>query len=353
MRRLVLIIPGWLGKPDEESVLRNRPILARLAARCEIFKLSHEPATLFESACLGLRGLRMAEGPLTIAAFGKDPPASSTQFHLSLLSTDGETLQTADPVPDDHWKPLMAEAAKLSTKKLTIVTGEKSDHGLVWEEGSLELGTISPDGATEWRKHLPEGDGEGLLRQFIDDSVNLLSEHQVNRERLEEGLPPLNLLWPWGQGRRLEVPNLALRLGEVVTVQSNSRRLAGLTRLVGWKHWDRTAFGHGTALQLEEIRANLIPGANIVVVNSMAEFRAAQQWDEMDWLTSQIEARFLSPLMDLDEPIRIAVLSPEGLGMVASLPCGESNSKPFDERTLEEPLKQCSLAQAVWESISP
>ncbi|MFX6823313.1 hypothetical protein ABTH33_20400, partial [Acinetobacter baumannii] len=81
-------------------------------------------------------------------------------------------------------------------KRLTPVFGPRLTHGLVWEEGSLDLGTRTPPVGESVHTGLPEGDGERLLRQLIDDSVNLFSELELNRRRMDEGKSPFNLLWP-------------------------------------------------------------------------------------------------------------------------------------------------------------
>jgi 2,3-bisphosphoglycerate-independent phosphoglycerate mutase len=38
------------------------------------------------------------------------------------------------------------------------------------------------------------------LRKMITASKNILSDHPVNRKRVEKGNNPANMIWPWGQG---------------------------------------------------------------------------------------------------------------------------------------------------------
>lgn len=40
------------------------------------------------------------------------------------------------------------------------------------------------------------------LREMIIGSKDILSNHPINRKRIEEGKAPANMIWPWGQGRR-------------------------------------------------------------------------------------------------------------------------------------------------------
>ena len=100
---------------------------------------------------------------------------------------------------------------------------------------------------------LPEGDNEPALRRFIDDSINLLSELEFNAERLDKGLLPVNLLWPWGQGIRTDVPNLALMRGAPATVLSDSLRLEGVARLAGYRPLGRSWLGNGMNAKWKDI----------------------------------------------------------------------------------------------------
>ena len=107
-----------------------------------------------EAAWLGLRpeSLVLQDGPLMVSALGADPPDGSVHFHLSLMSLIAGVASTPSvAVPAQHVKTLMEAARQLNTRRLTIVEGEGFDHALVWEEGSLELGTV-PRSALEGKE---------------------------------------------------------------------------------------------------------------------------------------------------------------------------------------------------------
>lgn len=319
-----------------------------------------------EAAWLGLdpRKVRLAQGPLTVAALGFEPPDRSVQFHLSLMSFDGDCPRICPfEIPEDDLRAVFDAARRLDTKALTLIEGEDRDHALVWERGSIDLRTRTPQEADgkPMPSVLPEGDGEPVLRRFIDDSVNLLSEQEFNMRRLEEGLPPLNLLWPWGQGFRTEVPNLALIRGEPANVESASMRMAGLTRMARYRHGDRKAFGKGTNIQLERLaKAALGGGLTIVVLDQIGDFRSQGKLEEAEWLSREIDRRLLGPLLDasLREPTRIFIAAPSCDGTGSDEPSGLSlrvetgtrpaNSVPFDERALEE---RAVPVGEVWKEI--
>ncbi|MGV3616395.1 MAG: hypothetical protein ACO1SV_13780 [Fimbriimonas sp.] len=367
MRRVVLIVPELLGDPERESPLRQTlPAFRTLAELGEIRRLAplprlETPESLYLGAYRGEIALR--PGPLIVSALGADPPERSIHFHLSLLSFDDGLAKDpgALPVPEDM-EAILAAAKRLDTRSLTVLRGEARDHGLVLE-GKGDLGTFPAAEVLQKpiRSHLPEGDHENALRRFIDDSINLLSELEVNQRRLDQGIPPINLLWPWGEGIRTSVPNLALRRGERATVESASFRLAGLARLTGDVHEERSRFGRGLQVRLRPLADRLLKrNLSIVVIDTPAELRVLGEAreEELHWFVRELDRELLQPLLDatLEDPMQLSLLTPgaktDGLGLLAELPHRRGGRFPFDERTLEEPqAPRVDFDQAVREAL--
>lgn len=323
-----------------------------------LFKLrSLPPAETPEAMYLGLRPDegQLRQGPLTVSALNADPPDRSTHFHLSLMSLrDGVAGLPGVVIQPEEQREIMELAKKLNTKHLTIVEGEGLDHGLVWEGlGDMRTTPAAEIDGKAIRPVLPEGDTEVTLRRFIDDSINLLSEIEMNARRIDEDVPPLNMLWPWGQGVRLSVPNLALRRGKPAFVISSSMRLHGLSRLAGYRHIDRRETGRGLNMRLASFASKaLSEEVTLILLDPIAEFRSREMPEEADWFTREIESALLAPLFAdaLITPTQIAVLAPgreTGLGVVFQTGDKNSNSIPFDERALEE---RSLGVQALWES---
>lgn len=383
MRRIVLILPHLLSETGEGSFLKaNLPGLNRFAesgsiAKCSpmppdplisaIYEQSLSPSTAKsvlasltpEAAWLGLdpHSLVLQDGPLTVAALNADPPARSVHFHLSLMSfEDGAAKKLTTRIAPADLQTIRFAADRLNTNFLTSVWGENADHGLVWEDGSLELGA-APSWAIEGQSiegWLPEGDGEKMLRRYIDDSINLLSELPLNKQRIEEGLQPINLLWPWGHGFREPVPNLALRRGEICQVESSSMRLQGLTRLAGYRHGDRVGFGKGVRINFAQILQSVNShDCTLALIDGFSFLHETSRPDQMEWLIDAIDKNLLQPLWDVArrEPLRLTLVAPGGytepwrrvsgassIGLVLSYDSRTvaSNHVPFDERALEE-----------------
>lgn len=339
MNLRVVGLPGLFGAAGDESIVRTRPRpgLARFLERSEVKRLT--PAEGFKPASLlGLDGRTVgsARGPLTVAALGIDPPTNSVQFQLSILSLDeGNVSVPGGNLPPDQARILLTEAKKLETRRLKTVQGEGWDHALVWEEGSLELGTTAPADIQTLKSALPEGDGERMLRAFIDDSVNLLSELELNQRRIDDGLPALNLLWPWSPGFRPEVPNLGLQYGRLIDLFSYNLPLRGVARLAGLRLADRFALGDGLPTRFEWLEREVAKSpAALIVLNTFAELRREERWDEMDWFLAELDRRFLEPALAREEPTKWLILDPD---VMAAQSSDFPDGLPFDERLLEDP----------------
>ncbi|MCB0826263.1 MAG: hypothetical protein KDC26_08740 [Armatimonadetes bacterium] len=346
--RIVLIFKGLSGGTEGDSVLRELGgVWPVLLERAQVGVLqTHQDVLTPEVAYFGISPVRfpVAAGPLMVSALGVDPPDRSVHFHLSWLSVDeaGQLGFAPGKVSAQELDALNQVFEQLQTKRLIPVLGEGTDHALVWEDGSLDLGVTAPSQAAgqPWDSCLPEGDGERILRQLIEDSLNILDDHEINRIRREEGEPPLNVLWPWGFGFRPSLPNLALRRGEVVEVRSNSLRLQGLARLVGYRHSERSRFLKGVHVNPKVLKDTFNSSSNQIVVLNLEEMRQQNRMEEIEYSLRVVGENLVEPILSQPEPEHeILILAPGNPGLFAfcaSYAIAESNL-PFDERILDEP----------------
>lgn len=338
MPRLALSLPGLLSD-ESHSVLRDPPpTLGRMVSEGDVCRLN---SAWGPGSPIGLPAdFRPPAGPLHVAAFGADPPSRSVQFALSLgTMTDAQVGILPRPLPPAQVAECIENLKRLDTRMLKLVEGWGAHHGLVWLDGSPEVGChelgLVP---VSYRTHLPVGDGEPMLRRYIDDSVNMLSELEFNRVRVEEGLPPVNVAWPWAPGFRPEVENLSLRYGPV-HVESGSLALAGLSRLAGLKHGDWTTFERGTATAVGRLAPGPIPVLG--VVDAFLTFDPQQHAGEREFLLRRLDEEVLAPWVALEPPGDVLICASAAEGGLALRWNGaapRSNRVPFDERALEERL---------------
>jgi hypothetical protein len=378
LHHTVLIVPDWVGDPDEPSALRQGPegvpALLELAKSARVFTVSADgarrgpyprhglPDSTPEAAFLGHdpRSLRIAQGPLAISGLAYDVPDTAVSFDLRLLSIDEDGVlgPYVDQIAPAAEEALIEAAKRLETKELKILPGARGLHGLTWEHGSLDLATYPPDDVLgkPLAAHLPEGDGEAKLRRLIDDSINLLTDLEANRELRDSGMPPCNVLWPWGQGTMPSLPRRS-DLSTEVWVESASLRLAGLARSMGFRHGDRAALSRpmrppfARLAQLSRTKPYFI-----VVLETLSYLRAEHRYDELAWFARQLDQYFLAPLAEdvADRKLKLTILAPRlasegtGLGMI-SAPGSGAPTAPFDERALDDIGE---LPVSIWQAVA-
>jgi len=242
--KYILIVPDGaadlpldeLGGKTPLEVART-PFMDDLAAKGVVGLVDVTPPGMYpgsDAANMSLLGYDplthyTGRGPVEAAAMQIPMDEKDVAFRCSLISTDGENLldYSAGHVTTEEARPLIEMSQKLCSRQQRLFPGISYRHILLWNDGPIDVLTHAPHENMNRRlaEILPQGDGESRLRQLIWDSIDLLDGLPFNRRRREEGKPPANTLWPWGQGRaprppvigeRLAAPNIA---ASVVTAQ--------------------------------------------------------------------------------------------------------------------------------------
>lgn len=342
MRNILLLIPELGGSALEQDL----PHLRRLSEVGEVVRLAPTPPEVTpESLYLGAfpGEIRLAEGPLTVAWLRARPPEWSLQFALSVMSLQHGVVQSLSSleVPSEIADQVAKLCRALNTKLLTVVAAtEGLEHALVLEKAG-DLRTYRPEETAGKVPQLPEGDFEPMLRRFIDDSINLLTEQEFNLRRVDQGLPPVNLLWPWGHGYLGKVPTLSLRRGFPLRVHSNSRRLTGLARLVG--DWPEAAsFGAGLKTNFDALAQLMaLPGDRVFYLDGPQSLGSEQE-EERAWWAHTLDRKVLAPILESPDwrDTQIALLAPrasgEGLGVLANGEVDAGNTAPFRDEVRED-----------------
>ncbi len=351
----IIIFRGLLGENEDHSVIGNDPVFRQLGVESKLFKFQLGPDETFEAAVLGLSDLVLDQGPLTVAAMGYNPPERSVQFHLSLLSATGDQIRTQVPPPSsEESKVIQAQLMRLNTKSLTVLIGEGLDHALVCEK-RLDIRTISPSIAclNGKQKSLPEGDSENDFRRFIDDSENLLAEQEFNHRRIDHGIPPVNLCWPWGEGQLQRVPNRALELGYPWKVQARSIALRGLAKLSGLRPFKLPLFEF---LDFSKLARDIQADPRSLVIIDVPPL--PEEVEEREVFLSQITSlgvKLIAPLLEWRQETKgelvFVAMNRANEGLIGfCMKANERDNYPFDERSLTEKRIQNIELTALLES---
>jgi 2,3-bisphosphoglycerate-independent phosphoglycerate mutase len=164
------------------------------------------------------RRYHTGRAPLEAASLDVPMNAEDVAFRCNLVTCDGSTLidYSAGEIPTADAHVLMgAVSDALSTRRVQFYPGVSYRHVMVWRGGSPEVQTTPPHDimGKEIEPYLPRGEGEGMLRQLMFDSLEILDSHDINKQRRDQGQPPANMMWLWGQGRMCALPSFALQRG--------------------------------------------------------------------------------------------------------------------------------------------
>ncbi len=353
--RLILVLPHHLGHNSDDSIIQAaQAVMDELAIR-SIASLVNFPVagTDLELSCLGLNpeDHPVSEGVVRSHGLPFDVGTKSIFFGFDLISLqeDESIVVPPGPIPvESLW--LAGNLTRLSSKRLQV----EYDSGLLgaihWREGSLEHRTVpAPDiMGKKWRECLPEGDGESMLRQWIDDSANLLMEAEFNRIRFQEGIPVISMAWPWGGGRGVKLPNLPLNLKCPVSVHTDSPRLLKLARMTGCNVLD---LGNVWA---NPVRLSVHEGVTIVTLTSFVEARQLNRAERMEELWNRIADSLIGESMKLTKvkPREISIIgsnpNQQGLCVTWSSEVFAGDRVPYHERVLGDPTLP---SWHLWEHI--
>ncbi len=200
--------------------------------------------------------------PLEAAALGLNPGPSDWIFRLNLVTTgpaasgDSEGQDGPDAgLMLDHSagaisnaearalvKDLVAAWARLEPELVrgVVVTPGVSYRNIFVDTSGRSYADVicTPPHAIPrepWEPHLPRGgEGSEVLRRLMLRSREVLSGHEVNRARIEQGLRPATMAWLWGQGTRPRVPSFRERFGVRGAMITSVDLLAGIAAYIGW-----------------------------------------------------------------------------------------------------------------------
>ncbi|HDQ26468.1 MAG TPA: cofactor-independent phosphoglycerate mutase [bacterium] len=99
--------------------------------------------------------------------------------------------------------------SKLGSKDFRFYPGKSYRHLMV-AKGGENVKAAAPHDimGQELEKNWPKGQKASELIRLMQESVFLLDYHEVNMNRRAEGKAPANMIWLWGQGKKLELPKL-------------------------------------------------------------------------------------------------------------------------------------------------
>ena len=183
--------------------------------------------------------------PLEAGSIGIDMKATDVSFRCNLVTVSDEEKYEdktmIDYCADDISTVEAAELIrfiqdKLGTAEFTFYSGVSYRHCLIWDKGTLEIGSLTPPhditGKPVKNYLAVNSSGEKLL-DMMKRSYSLLKEHPVNKARIKRGLRPANSIWLWGEGVKKELTPFETKTGLKGAMISAVDLLKGIGKFTG------------------------------------------------------------------------------------------------------------------------
>lgn len=256
MKYVVLVGDGMADMPIESLGGRTAleaartPVLDRMAKMGEVGLAETVPHYLppaSDVANMSLIGYDPGEyysgrGPIEAASMGIAMNPEDVAFRCNLVTLvfkNGHIFMkdySAGHISTEEAGILIRELAQvINNRSFALHAGISYRHLLIWHGGPEGMITLPPHDATgqditeAWHRY----EEEPLLYELLTKATHFLYKHSVNQRRLEQGKEVANSLWPWGQGRKPDMPPFTEQYGLNGAVVAAVDLIRGLGRLVG------------------------------------------------------------------------------------------------------------------------
>ena len=241
MKYLLIIGDGMADYPVDALngktplQVANKPHIDELAAKGRSGTLKTIPEGMgagSDIANLSILGYNpkkwyTGRGPLEAASRGVQLSKDDIAFRCNLITEENDVLvdYSADHITSEEASELMKHVGDKLGKpnEIDFYAGVSYRHLLVFRNGpySDEVLCTPPHDTigVKISETLPKAKTSAAeftvatLNKMILSSKKILENHPVNANRVSRGKRPGNMIWPWGQGKKLSIPTLQERYG--------------------------------------------------------------------------------------------------------------------------------------------
>lgn len=187
-------------------------------------------------------------GPLEAANMGVDIKENEVAFRCNLITMAGDKLAdySAGHISNKEAATLIKELNdKMSNDVVKFYAGMSYRHLMVYkckdkEEAELltKLKCTPPHDiiGKKTKKFLPKkGDYADIVNKLMDQSKEVLENHEINRVRLDLKENPANMIWLWGQGMKPSMPRFKDLFKIEGSIISAVDLIKGIGRIIGLK----------------------------------------------------------------------------------------------------------------------
>jgi len=244
MKYIILLGDGMADRPNAclegKTCLQaaRTPNLDRLATLGEVGMVRTVPpgfppgSDVANLSVMGYDPARYFTGrsPLEAASMGVQLGANDIAYRCNLVtlklmggkSATGKSRKalmedfSAGHISTQEARTLIEEIdSKLGSGHIRFYPGVSYRHLMVWKNGKDKIECTPPHDIQDKdiQDYLPRGEGDDIINGLMETSIDILTNHPLNKGRLENGKRPANSIWLWGQGRRPSMPTFREKYG--------------------------------------------------------------------------------------------------------------------------------------------
>ena len=183
--------------------------------------------------------------PLEAGSIGIDMKPTDVSLRCNLVTLSDEENYDDKTIIDYCAGDISTADAKIlvdalkevfDNEEFTLYAGVSYRHCLIWNNGTLDLGTLTPPHDITGKPikgHLPEHPNAKKLYEMMKKSYDVLKNHPLNLERVAKGERPANSMWFWGEGVRKPLAEFSEKYGKKGSMISAVDLLKGIGKFSG------------------------------------------------------------------------------------------------------------------------
>jgi len=185
-------------------------------------------------------------GPLEAANMGIDLKDDEVAFRCNLVTISDDKMAdySAGHISNEEAKSIIEElGSKLGTEDIKFYPGVSYRHLVVFkckdkeeQENFVKTKCAPPHDIAGKAIHgfLPAKTPQAeVLKRLMNESINVLSDHEVNRVRIDLKENPANMIWLWGQGVKPFMPKFSKLYHVEGSIISAVDLIKGIGRIIG------------------------------------------------------------------------------------------------------------------------
>lgn len=261
MKYLVLLCDGMADRPVDElggvtpMAKAHKPNMDALAKKSEVGLVKTVADGLkpgSDVANLSVLGYDPAvyysgRSPLEAGSIGIDMKPTDVSLRCNLVTLSDEENYADKTIIDYCAGDISTAEARILVDSLkeafdddefTLYAGVSYRHCLIWANGTLDLGTLTPPHditGKPIKEYLPKHPNARKLLKMMQKSYDVLKDHPLNLERVKRGERPANSMWFWGEGVRKPLSSFSEKYGVSGAMISAVDLLKGIGKFAGMK----------------------------------------------------------------------------------------------------------------------